>query len=136
MKKIIRKQHRNDGTAKKAAENMIWIKMINYKIIHSSFMLWCSWSHELFPSFSRNINSLAKQFFFVFINYYESGKLFNFKHRVSLMLKVSFSNNNLVFLPAIRLSTSDLERKVYAITLYSIVKHTVHFHVKYCIDFI
>lgn len=105
--------------------NMIWIKMINYEIIHSSFMLWCAlevmnFSSSFFPFFSGVISTVwyrkilkFASFFFLFssINY-ESGELFDFSStesirdvEVFLLRRWSNVRNFYPFFPALNISS-------------------------------
>lgn len=74
-----------------------------------------------------------KNFVFEFINYYESGKLFNLKHRISLMLKsLLLWNHNKDFYSSVDERSGKKSLCNYPL---SFVKHTVHFNAKHCIDF-
>lgn len=89
----------------KKRNNMIWIKMINYEIMHSSFMFWCSWSHELFPAFlisgketGKKYQQFGRGIFFIHQLRVWQTVLTSFEYRVSLRWKVFSSNINSDFI--------------------------------------
>lgn len=101
VNKFIKKteKHRNDdgNSSSKKRNNMIWIKMINYEIIHSSFMFGCSRSHELFPVFT--VKEYQQFWHFLYSSIMSLANCLTLTICVSLMLEKFFFRISIPIFP-------------------------------------